>query len=431
MQYMWQWRLFGSPDRVLEDGRRVRILNPGLINHSSGPDFFNAMLEIDGMRWGGNVELHVRASDWHRHGHHLDKSYDSVILHVVGVSDTFVTRTDGSSIPQLQLPFSAETADRYRFLVQGAQPIRCHAWIRDVPALHKRNWLTRAGMERLEQKSDRILDYVRQTTGEWNQAVFIALARALGFGTNSEPFELLGRSLPLNIVAKHANSLFQLEALLIGQAGLLQETELDQYGRQLLDEYTFMAHKYSLRPLERHIWKFSGTRPANMPHRKLALLARLLQQHSAGLCSAVIDAQGDLERLLTLLSVKFDGYWARHFNFGPTADRDYSSALSPAMARVVVLNVAAPLYRAYGQYMCQPELEELAVDLWEKLPAERNSVVRLWEDAAGLKAANAFESQALLHIRRAYCDPHKCLQCRLGHRLLRQTTPAHRPTPSK
>ncbi|MCM1004861.1 MAG: DUF2851 family protein [Prevotella sp.] len=423
MQYMWQWRLYGESDRQLVDGRSLRIVHPGTLNTSSGPDFFNARVDIDGMAWAGNVELHLKASDWHRHGHDKDLAYDSVILHVVSVSDTHVTRSDGSGIPQLLLPFNEQTAEQYSALCHSSKPIRCASWIRDMPRLNMLDWLERAGMERLEEKSERLKGYIDGAGGDWSQGLFVALARALGFGLNSEPFERLARSLPLNIIGFHSDSLFELEALLLGCAGLLtaaRPEKEDSYYFALREEFLFLAHRYSLTPLPASVWRMSGTRPGNMPHRKLAFLARLLQRVQS-LFSEMIEAQADVEKLMSLFDVEFDGYWEHHFTFGPATARSYKKAVSEDMAAVLLINVVAPLYHAYGVYRGDYLLEELGEALWRKLPAERNSVMKMWDDVAGFQPADAFESQALLHIKRQYCERGECLHCRMGHKLLRAT----------
>ena len=423
MQYIWQWRLYGEPDKALTDGRAVRIVNPGTLNTASGPDFFNARIDIEGMCWAGNVELHVKASDWQRHGHDKDMSYDSVILHVVGLSDTHVSRSDGSQIPQLLLPFNKQTADMYESLTHGKAAIRCGHKTADMPRLHLRDWIERAGMERLTIKSDRLRGYVDEAGGNWNQGLFIMLARALGFSLNGEPLERLARSLPLNIIAKYADSRLQIEALLMGLAGLLNGDPPagdNGYYISLRDEYSFLAHKHNLSSLPSSIWKMSGARPSNLPQRKLAHLAVLLQNIQS-LFSSLIAARGDLERLIPLFQVEFDGYWERHFTFGPETAHSYKNAISDDMTRVLLINVVAPLYHAYGCYTGDYELQEMAQSLLCSLPAERNSIMKMWASVASLTPENAFESQALIHIKREYCERHECLRCRMGHKLLRVT----------
>lgn len=421
MQYMWQWRLYGSPDQRLCDGRPVRILHPGRLNTDAGPDFFNAKIVMDGAEWAGNVELHVRASDWRRHGHDADAAYGSVILHVVGADDARVCRADGSPIPQLVMPFTRGTAERYRVLCEGSQPLRCAPWVREVAPVYITDWMEALAMERLTVKSDRVLSALRYTNGDWNQAVFITLARALGFGLNGEPMERLARSLPLSVITKKGDDTFQLEALLFGRAGLLAPAlaqGADAYYTRLQTEYAFLAHKYGLQPVRSLGWKMARTRPGNQPVRRIALLARLAAGVTT-LLSRLLDAGGDAEAIAAMLDVRFSGYWARHLTFGSETEREYPSALSREMLRTLVLNTAPAIYHAYGRERGDWALEERAQSLLQSLPPESNAVTRLWEAACGLRARNAWESQALLHAKRAYCEPHCCLRCRLGCRAMR------------
>lgn len=421
MQYLWQWRLYGSPDKRLTDGRALRIIDPGRLNTDSGPDFFNAKLEIDGTLWAGNVELHLKASDWHRHGHQRDRAYDSVILHVVGVNDSAITRTDGSAIPQLHLPFDAEIASRYRMLSESSRPLRCQEWLPELSRLHLADWIDSAAMERLTAKARRVEETLRYTNGDWSQTTFITIARALGFGLNGEPFEQLARCVPVSVAARHSDSLFQLEALLLGQAGLLGDIDRsDTYALSLADEYSFLAHKYSLTPLPAHIWKMSRTRPGNSPCRRIALLARLTADMGS-LMSRMLDCKGDVDSLADLFVCRFDGYWSQHYSLSVAAARPAPNALGADMARTLILNTAPPLYYAYGALRGIPEMQEMAQDLLMALPPERNTVTRFWEQTAGICAANALESQGLLQIRRNYCEARECLRCRFGHRAIRQS----------
>lgn len=419
MQYLWQWRLYGSPDKVLTDGRPLRILDPGRLNTDAGPDFFNAKVIIDGMAWAGNIELHLRASDWHRHGHHSDRAYDSVILHVVGENDTLISRPDGSLIPQLHLPFSADTANLFKLLSESTVPLRCHQWLESVPALHLADWIDSAAIERLLAKSRRVEETLRFTNGDWSHTTFITIARALGFGLNGEPFERLARMIPMSVAARHTDSLFQLEALLMGQAGMLADPMVqDTYYQSLRDEYSFLAHKYGLTPLPSHIWKLSRTRPGNSPCRRLALLARLLPDMGSML-SRILDCKGNLDSLVELFTCRFEGYWAEHHTFGLPSGRPSPVALSLPMIRTLIINSAIPLYYAYGTYTSDSALCEQAEQLLVALPPEHNNVTRFWETAGGIKARNAFESQGLLQVRREYCERRECLRCRIGCKAMR------------
>lgn len=421
MQYMWQWRLYGSPDMRLTDGRPVRILHPGTLNTSSGPDFFNAKLMIDGTEWAGNVELHLRASDWHRHSHHLDRAYDSVILHVVGENDGYVRRRDGSVMPQLHLPFTRELAERYAFLAGNTSPLRCRAYIGGVAPVFLRDAVDACAMERLRAKAQRVKDALDATGRDWAHATFITLARALGAGINSEPAEILGRSIPPSVAGKHSDSLFQLEALTLGTAGLLEAPPRpDEYFNSLSGEWHFLAHKYGLRAMEAHLWKFAGTRPAASPLRRLIYFSRLLQKGS-GFLSMLLDASGDIDTLRTLFTVRLSGYWASRLTFGPESGRDYSAGIGKSTVDSLLINAVAPLYYAYGTDTGRLSFHDSAVDLLHSLAAEKNSVTRLWTSTTSLTPADAWDTQGLLRLTNDYCRPGNCLRCRIAHQALRRS----------
>lgn len=420
MQYMWQWRLYGAPEQRLTDGRPLRIIHPGLINKASGPDFFNAKLHMDQTAWAGNVELHVKATDWHRHNHHLDAAYDTVILHVVGENDTYITRADGSIIPQLVMPFNKEISCRYATLASNDKPLRCRAYIADVPPLFIHDAIDACAMGRLQSKADRITDSLKFTGNDLAHTAMIALARALGFGLNSQPFEMLGRSITPTIIASHADSDFQLEAILLGNAGMLDSPHInDDYYRQLQQEYDFLAHKFNLKTLPAHLWKFSGIRPTASPLRRLVYLARLLR-NATHIASKWLDAKGDLARLREQFVCNYSGYWANHLIFGKESTRNYSKAIGATQIDVIILNAVAPFYYAYGQ-LFDAHYMELAIELWQQIPPESNSTTRLWAEMTAIHPANAWESQGLLQLTTNYCLKADCLRCRIAHQALRRS----------
>lgn len=421
MQYMWQWRLYGSPDKSLTDGRRLRIIHPGTLNTASGPDFFNAKLIIDGTEWAGNVELHLRASDWHRHSHHLDRAYDSVILHVVGENDGYVRRPDGAIIPQLHLPFSRELAERYATLAGNASPLRCRAHIAGVHPLFLRDAIDSCAMERLRGKAARVAEALSATGHDWAHATFITLARAIGAGINAEPCETLGRLLPPGLAGKHADSLFQLEALTLGVAGLLENcTRPDDYFRSLAGEWQFLSHKYGLRSMAPHLWKFSGSRPAASPLRRLVYLSRLMRKGNA-LLSELLDTEGDLNQLHDFFTLRHEGYWSRRLTFGPESTRNYSSAIGRSTVNSLLINAVAPLYYAYGTHTGNLRYHDMASDLLHSLDAESNSIIRMWTSCTQVRPADAWETQGLLQLTHSYCRPGNCLRCRIAHQSLRHS----------
>lgn len=312
---MWEHRLWGARELATNDGRRVRVIDPGRRNTDAGPDFFNAKVEIDGCLWAGNVEIHYRASDWHRHGHDDDPAYDTVVLHVVAKDDAPVVRANGERIPQMVMECTAEIADRYAALVNSTVELPCRQVIREMTSLDMAEWVQSLIFERLADKSRRVKGLLDRFHGSWEDTCYVTLARTIGFGTNSDAFELLAKSLPLNLLHKHADSLLQLEALFFGQAGLLDRPATDRYQEQLQREYAFLSTKFSLRRPEGLVWKSFRMRPQNFPWRRIALLAHFVHD-GFRLMADLLEAKGDEQRLRDLFSVTLTGYWSNHYTFG-------------------------------------------------------------------------------------------------------------------
>ena len=415
MQYVWQHRLWRSADMVTNDGRPVRVIDPGLLNTNQGPDFFNAKVEIDGKLWAGNVEIHVRATDWHRHGHDTDKAYDSVILHVVDKDDAPVYRSNGERIPQLVLQVSPRFNESYASLINSPTQVACAAQISKIPNLTIVEWIEALAFERLHNKADRLRQTLEAYNGSWEDVCYVTLSRNLGFGVNNDAFERLARRTPLRLLHKHSDSLTQIEALLFGQAGMLEDGDCtDTYFLHLKNEYAFLANKFSLKPMEREAWKMFRLHPQNFPYRRIALLAQFISG-SFRLMAQLLEAS-DETALRELLNVKLTGYWANHFSFGKPSERDMA-ALSQRSIDIVLINTVAPLYYTYGEITGNDAMCERAVDLLENLKPEQNSIVAQFA-AAGIPCNDALTSQALIELKREYCEPRKCIYCKIGHWLL-------------
>lgn len=417
--YLWQYKMLGRSMR-LTTGAVVTIVDPGVHNDDAGPDFFNSKVLIDGTEWAGNVEIHVKSSDWYAHGHHHDKSYDSVVLHAVGIADKPVFRTDGSKIPQMEMTMPRGFFETVGNLVNDLSGIRCSGLLDQLSSLTVNDWLETLSVERLQGKASRILDIYETCGKDWEQTSFIALARALGFGLNGEPFEIMARSLPLKYLKRHLDNRIQIEALLFGQAGMLDTSIhiFDEYYQLLCREYFFLARKYGLRPIRSETWKYARTRPQNFPHRRIAFLAKVLHE-GLSLPSDILACNGDLDKLRGLFRAEIDGYWHTHSDFDLEA-RISSDRLSAASIDLLMINFAVPLYYAVSSRRGDIELGEKAFGILESLPPEKNTIINLWS-SLGLKSENALRSQALLQLRKEYCDRRKCLSCRFGHALLRKS----------
>ena len=425
MQYVWQHKLWDNSQMATNDGRRVKVIDPGLPNSDSGPDFFNAKVEIGGELWVGNVEIHTRASDWHRHGHDSDKAYDSVILHVVEKDDAPVTRSNGERIPQMVMRCSPHFYDSYVNLVNNAaSSLPCATMIKEVPQLTITQWVESLAFERLNDKVERIMSLYDTFCGSWQDICYVTIARSLGFGINNDAFEMLARRTPLRLMHKHSDSIFQLEALLFGQAGFfnMPMQGSDEYYLRLAREYAFLANKFQLRPMEGSMWKSFRVRPQNFPYRRIALLARFVEG-GFSLMQSILDAHSEKE-LRRLFTVELSGYWASHYTFGGAPSEVPARVLGNASIDILLINAVAPLYYAYGSRCGDYETAERAVTLLESLRPERNSIVATFT-AAGIKCPDALTSQALIQLRRRYCEARKCLYCAIGHRLLSDAASGH------
>lgn len=423
--YLWKNKVFGS-DLRLNDGRRVEILSPGVHNNDAGPDFSWAKVRIDGTEWVGNVEIHVKASDWQRHGHHTDPAYDNVLLHVVAVDDTPVNRADGTVIPQLEVVMPPNFIDMYAALVKNIDNVRCLPHMHSLHPLTVTDWLETLAVERLISKAQHIIDIYNQFSQDWAQTLFVVLARALGFGLNGVPFELMAKATPLKYLFRHADNRMQIEALLFGQAGMLDPSAniFDEYYSMLCREYMFLARKYNLRPISASLWKYSRTRPQNFPHRRIAILASAITTEFK-LADKLLAARGDDDKLAELFEWNASPYWNDHSDFGHPITQIQTLNLSRSSINLLMINLAAPFYYAYASIHGEPDIAEYAITLLMYLPAEKNFITDQFS-RGGIKAKDAMRSQAMIQLRKEYCDRQRCLECRFGHALLKN----HSPKPS-
>lgn len=427
LHYTWQHKLYPLATLTTTHGETVEIIDPGLHNTNAGPDFFNAKLKIGNTLWVGNVEIHDRSSDWFRHHHETDSAYNNVILHVAETIDTEVTTQDGRTLPQLSLSVPAKVQQNYEELLSEEKYPPCYRVIPSVNTLLVHSWLSALVTERLENKTERIHRIISASAGDWERACFVTLARNFGFGVNSDTFEQWALQFPLSAAGKHRDNLFQLEALFFGQAGLLdtatmnekqrQAVATDDYFQKLQKEYAFLAHKFSLQPIDGKLWRFLRLRPQNFPHIRIAQLIDLYYRGTASF-SKLLEAETP-EQMRACLSASAGGYWETHYRFGVETERE-TKHLQAASIDLLLINTLAPLLFAYGRHRMDEELCERAFHLLESLKPEQNFIIRSWR-LAGLKVETAADSQALIELRRNYCDPKDCLRCRFGYEYLKKT----------
>ncbi len=415
LHFVWMKRAFPPQGLHTTDGRTLEVLDTGLHNFDAGPDFLSAAIKIDGQEWAGNVEVHTKASDWFRHGHEHDAAYGNVILHVVGSDDAKAMNTRGEEMPTVVLGVPKSIEDNFNELMAEEKFPPCYRVIPSLPKDTAQAWLHTLTLQRLEEKAQRIVRWLHHSTGDWQQACFMTLARNFGFGVNSDAMETWAAGVPLTAAARHRDNLVQIEALFLGQAGLLSEDAVpkerrDDYYKLLSREYAFLANKFSLRPMDSKRWRFLRLRPHNFPHIRLAQLARLFHEERTGI--AAFTETDDLAALRKNFSRGVSDYWKTHFNFGNETARD-TKMLSTASANLLIINTAAPILYAVSKYRNDGALRERAIRLLQTLPAEENKITRSWK-AAGLTAKNAADSQAFIQLRRYFCDHRDCLRCRFG-----------------
>ena len=429
LHYVWKHKLFPIHELTTSDGRSVEVIDPGLHNRNAGPDFFNAKLKIDGMLWVGNVEIHDRARDWYVHHHDVDKAYNNVVLHVCGTIDADVTTEDGRTLPQMQLDVPPYVAENYQQLLATMQYPPCYRIIPDLPTLMVHAWMSALQTERLEQKTEAIGQRLRQCNGSWEETCFVTLARNYGFGINGDAFENWALAVPLQSVAHHRDDLFQIEAIFMGQAGLLNPLSIgeahrqqaldDDYFQRLGNEYAYLAHKFSLSPIDHLQWRFLRLRPQNFPYIRIAQLANLYHSRRAGF-SQLLECE-TVEQLHEALATQVTPYWETHYTFG-AASKKNEKRLSPASIDLLLINTIIPLFFAYGRFKGSESLCDRAFDLLEQLKAEQNHITRLWNEC-GIDVKTAGDSQALIQLKKEYCDRKDCLRCRFGYEYLKH--PSH------
>ncbi len=414
LTYVWKHKLTLQQQQTTTDGCSLEIIDPGLYNSDAGPDFFNAKIKIDGVMWAGNVEIHSKSSDWYRHHHDSDPAYNSVILHVVGEMDREAICQSGHHPSHYVMSCPDSIQLNYLNLLSKECCV-CKSRLSLLDPILITSWKTALLAERLERKTNSISILLERNIDDWEDVLYQTMGRYFGFGINNDLFEQLTRSLPLTYIRKHRNSLLQIEALFFGQAGMLRQEDLhDRYAEDLKREYDFLQHKFGLIPLDTPLWKMLRLRPTNFPHVRIAELAAFVQK-AENLFSRLIEAE-TLNDFRLLFKVAASRYWDTHYSFSHESPRGVKS-IGKLATDVLIINVAVPLLFIYGRKNERPDIEERAFLLLEALPPEQNYIVYSWKEA-GLKVDNAFDSQALIQLRKEYCDAKKCLHCRFGHKLL-------------
>ncbi len=420
LHFIWENRLYFSENLQTVKGEPLEILSTGRRNFNSGPDFFNAKIKIDDTIWAGNIEIHIKASDWEKHHHTPDKAYGNVILHAVEQADKTILRENQTEIAALELTWPEQYTKNYQKLMEAKSWIACQSAFHTFDPLILKIGFNRLMIDRLEDKTEEIMLRLEKNQYNWNETFYQMLARMFGFRVNASPFEMLARALPLKLLAKHKNNLFQLEAMLFGASGLLNEELFgDEYFMGLRKEFEFLSKKYSLKMIEAHLWKFMRMRPVNFPSIRISQLAGLIYR-SQGLFARITECN-DLKNLQKLFKVKASGYWDDHYRFNKPAPRTFQKVLGDDSINTILINVIVPFLFVYGEKQNLHHLKNRALDFLEELPPEKNTIVRKWQ-TLGVEARSAFETQALLQLKNKNCDKKRCLICSIGNQMIKKGT---------
>lgn len=417
LQYIWQHQLLEGSLHTA-DGQEVLVERPGLLNTDAGPDFFDARVRIGETLWVGNIEVHVLASDWNRHHHSNNRAYDNVVLHVVYDNDTPVTLQNCHTLPTIELKkyIPALVLNNYEALVSppSTVAIPCADRLAAVPKLYLDSTLDRLLLERLERKCDTVQRLLDESHGNWEQCCYWLLAHYFGGKTNSFPFELLAKSTDMNLLARWRDRPQRIEALLMGQAGLLQGYFADEYPRQLQADYEALRQGAGLTPVSAHLWKFFRLRPYAFPTVRISQFAQLVCR-SRNLFSRLVDTTSvaDLQQLFDVAAAP---YWDNHFRFD-TPSPGKTKRVGRSFIDLLIINAWIPLLYEYGNRHGQQQCKDRAVDLLHQMRPENNRIIRQW-NAVGIKADDAARSQALLQLSNAYCSHRDCLHCRIGYKII-------------
>ncbi len=416
LQYLWKNVLFHPIGLKTTEREPVLVLYPGWQNDNAGPDFGEAKIKIGATTWVGNVELHLRTSDWHKHQHSNNPQYQNIILHVVYEDDEPLS---GSSFPTLELKPYLDTAviDRYYRLMGFNTAIPCASKLKSIPDIVWVTWMDRLLAERLESRLGDWQLLWLQAGKDWRTLLYYRLAANFGFHVNREAFLELALSLPLKILAKHRANLLQTEALLFGQSGLLGSGPEDDYTRALEQEYHFLRRKYQLTPLLPYRWKFLRLRPYNFPTIRIAQFAMLVHQ-SLDLFARMMEVKNGAE-IMPLLNICASSYWDNHYRLGEAVTETKVKHLGKDAANNIMINTVAPMQYLYSRLQGKASLHEGSLNLLQSLKPEQNATIREWE-SYGITTENAAQSQALLQLFRQYCSVKGCLNCAIGNRLIRK-----------
>ena len=418
LHYLWKFKKFDPLNLKTFNGEEITIINVGQYLELAGPDFFNAQITIGNQKWAGNVEIHIKSSDWYVHHHERDEVYENVILHVVWEHDTEIFRKNNTEIPVLELKkyVDAVTITNYQSLISPKSWIFCEKQLKEIDGFTINNWLERLFFERLERKSKPIFELLVQTKHDWEAVLFCLLAKNFGLNTNGEIFSKIAQSIPFSVIRKESFEVENLEALLLGSAGLLDSEKEDTYFKDLKFRYFYLLNKYQLEKRIVEPVQFFKHRPDNFPTIRLSQLANLYHGHQNlfSRISTATSAKGIYE----IFEISASDYWQNHYQFDKESPKK-KKKLSRSFVDLITINTIIPLQFAYAKSQAK-EISEDLIQLLNEVAPEKNAIMDKF-NSFGIKSKNAFESQSLLQLKNEYCNKSRCLECAIGMELLKKS----------
>ena len=418
LHFVWKFKLFNTLNLLTTEGESISIIKSGIHNHHSGPDFSGASVKIGDEFWSGNVEIHVKSSEWLAHSHQTNPAYKNVILHVVFNNDKEIYLDKPGDLPVMELEnyISADYLEKYKQLTTSKAWIPCASQFPSVGKIKTNQFLESLLVNRLQKKSRDIIRIHIETDKDWNETFYRWISRSFGFKINSEAFETLATSIPLKIVKKHSNSIFQVESLLFGQAGFLESDFVEEYPNKLKKEYAFLAKKYALQSLNPVIWKFSKTHPPNFPTKRISQLAAFLCVEKSTFSKLL--SSNDFSEIKESLGTAPNSYWKNHYRFDKPSSKLLSGSMGDSSIENLIINGFSTLLYTYGQKAENHSLIEKSISVLEDVPAESNGIIANWRKL-GLEVSSAKTSQALIELKRESCEKKKCLSCLYGTELIK------------
>ena len=418
LHHLWKFKKFDTLNLKTFNGEEITIINVGQYLELAGPDFFNAQITIGNQKWAGNVEIHLKSSDWYVHHHERDEAYENVILHVVWEHDTEIFRKNNSEISVLELKkyVDAATITNYQSLISPKSWIFCEKQLKEIDDFTINNWLERLFFERLERKSKPIFELLEQTNQDWEAVLFCLLAKNFGLNTNGEIFLKIAQSIPFSIIRKESFEVENLEALLLGNSGLLDPEKEDIYFKDLKFRYFYLLHKYQLEKKNLELVQFFKHRPDNFPTIRLSQLANLY--HSQQNLFSKISTSNSVTTIYETFDISASDYWQNHYQFDKESPKK-KKKLSKSFIDLIIINTIIPLQFAYAKSQGK-EISEDLIQLLNEVAPEKNAIMDKFS-SFGIKSKNAFESQSLLQLKNEYCNKSRCLECAIGMELLKKS----------